>query len=137
MIKYLLQLYLNIIRHLTLRYFVFLKQAIKFPCYVSISFYFQFWTRVFCAFYTSLLNLMFSKHFYVWSYQPKEHSIVFKRLTECKYKKFSWDLATITQTWRPQVSFWFYCFAKNGIPKPNPGYTTIPQSPIKTCQISK
>ena len=29
MIKYLLQLYLNIIRHLTSRYFVFLKQAIK------------------------------------------------------------------------------------------------------------
>ena len=43
---------------------------------------------IFCAFYTSLLILMFSKHFHAWSYQPNEHSSVFRRLFECKYEPF-------------------------------------------------
>ena len=58
-----LQLYLNIVRNLTLRYLCFLTKAIKTVFMLCFNqFLLLILNRVFCVFYTLLLILMFPKH---------------------------------------------------------------------------
>ena len=77
---------------------------------IFICFYFLFLTGIPCVFYTSLLILMFSKHFKTWSYQFKEHLSMFQTLSEWIHEIFSQELCP--QTPDTQLSFNF-CFTKN------------------------
>ena len=81
----------------------------------STWFHFPFWTGIFGAFYTLLLILMFSKHFWAWRFQFKKHLSVFQRLSECKYKSFSCRLCPI-----PLAVFRFLLH-KIDVPKLSPG----------------
>lgn len=92
---------------------------------IFICFYFLFLTGIPCVFYTSLLILMFSKHFKTWSYQFKEHLSMFQTLSEWIHEIFSRELCP--QTPDTQLSFNF-CFTKNGVPILSPGCTTVTAS---------
>lgn len=92
---------------------------------IFICFYFLFLTGIPCVFYTSLLILMFSKHFKTWSYQFKEHLSMFQTLSEWIHEIFSRELCP--QTPDTQLSFNF-CFTKNSVPVLSSGYTTVTAS---------
>ena len=71
-----MQLYLNILRNLTLWYACFFKKAIKklFSCYVSTRLFFRFWARA-CVYFYIVIGYDVPL---AWSSQSKKYSRVLK-----------------------------------------------------------
>ena len=80
-----LQLYLNIVRNLTLRYLYFFKKTIKTHCVESIQIRSFFWSVFSCILYF--------------------HSVVFNRLSECMMKLFPRSFVPVTQALKPPECF--------------------------------
>ena len=107
MIKSSLQLYLNDVKNLTLRYLCFLKKAIKtvfMLCFNQFLLPISNWAL--CAFYTSLLILMFLITFKLEAINPRNIWACLDSLN-VNMELFPRGLAPVTQVPRLPASFRF------------------------------
>ena len=130
-VKPILQLYLNILRHLILCFFsksnCVIFQHVFISCFKLVS-----------SLHVMILILMFSKHFYAWNCcQFKKYLSMFQKLSDFEYEYFPQELGPVSHSFRPKAIIWFLLYEKWYVSKLSAGYVTDYKYTITGSKINR